>query len=214
MRTNGRFPRPMGRCPPTSSIRSPWPRRVRASLLPSGAPSARERRPARRGIREAARRDVYRRSAPLEAYTWENAEALISIEAPENTRELGSLSEERLALVQSAWRPIVERLLSNEMKWVGCQFPTPALAQDAGMSLTDFSDFLYGACLLDWDAERERMSRYAELFDAAEEVRIVGTDTDLRLSLAGRGTVVDAGGSNMPGGEFYCCPVEDSAEGT
>jgi len=158
--------------------------------------------------------DLLSKPAPLEAYTWENAEALISIEAPENTRELGSLSEERLALVQSAWRPIVERLLSNEMKWVGCQFPTPALAQDAGVSLTDFSDFLYGACLLDWDAERERMSRYAELFDAAEEVRIVGTDTDLRLSLAGRGTVVDAGGSNMPGGEFYCCPVEDSAEGT
>jgi len=158
--------------------------------------------------------DVLSKPAPLEAHTWENADALISIEAPENTRELGSLSEDRLALVQAAWRPIVERLLTHEMQWVGCQFPTSALAQDAGMSLTEFSDFLYGACLLDWDAERERMSRYAELFDAAEEVRIVGVDTDLRLSLAGRGTVVDAGGSNMPGGEFYCCPVEDSAEGT
>jgi aminopeptidase len=93
----------------------------------------------------AAPPDVLSKPAPLEAHTWENADALISIEAPENTRELGSLSEDRLALVQAAWRPIVERLLTNEMKWVGCQFPTPALAQDAGMSVTEFSDFLYGA---------------------------------------------------------------------
>ena len=101
----------------------------------------------------------------------------------------------------------VERLLTDEMQWVGCQFPTPALAQDAGMSLTEFADFLYGACLLDWDAERERMSRYAELFDAAEEVRIVGVGhRSARSASPGAGTEVDAGGANMPGGEFFCCP--------
>ncbi|HXH87330.1 MAG TPA: aminopeptidase, partial [Gaiellaceae bacterium] len=83
-----------------------------------------------------------------------------------------------------------------------------------GMSTQEFADFLYGACLLDWDAERERMSRYAERFDAAEEVRILGTGTDLRLSLVGRTMQVDAGGANIPGGEFFGCPVEDSAEGT
>jgi aminopeptidase len=82
------------------------------------------------------------------------------------------------------------------------------------MSLRDYEDFLYGACLLDWDAERERMSHYAERFDAADEVRIVGAETDITLSLVGRTGEVDAGGANMPGGEFYFSPVEDSAEGT
>ena len=82
------------------------------------------------------------------------------------------------------------------------------------MSLRDYEDFLYGACLLDWDAERERMSHYAERFDAADEVRIVGAETDITLSLVGRTGEVDAGGANMPGGEFYYSPVEDSAEGT
>jgi aminopeptidase len=82
------------------------------------------------------------------------------------------------------------------------------------MSLTAFEDFLYGAVLLDWQAEHARLSRYASLFDAAEDVRIVGDGTDLRLSLAGRRTEVDAGMGNMPGGEFFGCPVEDSAEGT
>jgi aminopeptidase len=82
------------------------------------------------------------------------------------------------------------------------------------MSLRAFEDFVYGACLLDWDAERERMRRYAEQFDAADEVRIVGAETDLTLSLAGRTAIVDAGGGNMPGGEFYFSPVEDSADGS
>ena len=100
-----------------------------------------------------------------------------------------------------------------DLKWVGCQYPTPALAQEAEMSVDAFADFLYGACLLDWDAERERMQRYAERFDQADEVRLVAGDTDVRLSIAGRPTLVDAGGANMPGGEFFTSPVEDSAEG-
>ena len=108
----------------------------------------------------------------------------------------------------------MERFFDHAVPWVGCQYPTPALAQEAGMGTAEFADFLYGACLLDWDAERERMQRYADRFDAADEVRIVGAETDLRLSLAGRAMEVDAGGANIPGGEFFCCPVEDSAEGT
>jgi len=81
------------------------------------------------------------------------------------------------------------------------------------MSLGAFADFLYGACLLDWDAERERMRRFAERFDKAEEVHIVSEGTDLRLSIAGREMFIDAGSANMPGGEFFTSPIEDSAEG-
>jgi aminopeptidase len=105
-------------------------------------------------------------------------------------------------------------VFTYDLKWVGCQFPTAALAQDAGMSLAEFEDFLYGACLLDWDAERERMSRYAALFDEADEVRILADETDLTVSLAGRMGFVDAGGANIPGGEFFYSPLEDSASGT
>ena len=150
----------------------------------------------------------------IEAYTWQHADALIAIDAPENTRELSVLPQERFAKIQAGLRPHLERVLTMDLKWVGCQYPTPALAQDAGMSLGEFADFLYGACLLDWDAERERMTRYAERFDSAEEVRISSGETDLRLSIADRSTVVDAGGANMPGGEFFTSPLEDSAEGT
>jgi aminopeptidase len=150
----------------------------------------------------------------IDLHALEHADGLIVIDAPENTRERSALSPERVGMRQAAFRPALERVFTGDLKWVGCQYPTPALAQDAGMSTRAFEDFLYGACLLDWDAERERMSRYSERFDAADEVRIVGAETDLTLSLTGRTGEVDAGGGNMPGGEFYYSPVEDSAEGT
>ena len=152
--------------------------------------------------------------APIETHAMDHCDALIAIVAPENTRDSADIPAERTAAIQGAYRPSLERIFRHEVPWVGCQYPTPALAQEAGMSTEDFADFLYGACLRDWDAERERMQRYADRFDAADEVRIVGTETDLRLSIAGRSMKVDAGGANIPGGEFFGCPVEDSAEGT
>ena len=103
--------------------------------------------------------------------------------------------------------------MGGEIPWVSCQFPTNALAQEAGMTLEQFESFFYGACLIDWAAESARLHRYAERFNAAEQVRIVGPGTDLLLSLEGREGEVDDGHENMPGGEFFFAPIEDSAEG-
>jgi aminopeptidase len=152
--------------------------------------------------------------APIDVHALDHCDALLAIGAPENTRDGSDIAPERTAAVSGAYRRSTERVNASDFPWVMCWYPTPALAQDAGMSLTAFEDFLYGAVLLDWQAEHARLSRYASLFDAAEDVRIVGDGTDLRLSLAGRRTEVDAGMGNMPGGEFFGCPVEDSAEGT
>ncbi len=149
----------------------------------------------------------------VDLYASDHMDARMSIDAPENTREGGELSPGRHALSKQYRKPFFRRTMGDEIPWVGCQYPTEALAQDAALTLRQFEDVLYGACLIDWDAERERMERYLERFDAAEEVRIAGEGTDLRLSLAGRSGEVDGGFVNMPGGEFFFSPVEDSAEG-
>jgi aminopeptidase len=154
-----------------------------------------------------------REAPPLELHTLMHADALLVVDAPENARDDSAVGVDRLRAVQEAMRPLTERVTRHEVPWVGCQYPTPALAQEAGMSTDEFADFLYGACLLDWDAERERMQRYADRFDTASDVHIVGAATDLTLSIAGRSMRVDAGGANIPGGEFFCSPVEGSAEG-
>ena len=140
-------------------------------------------------------------------------DAWIRIGAPENTREGTDLDPEKKQAIAALARPLVERRLRVEIPWVTCRYPTPAMAQEAGMSLRAFEEFLYGAVLLDWDAEGEKMQRIKERFDPAEEVRIVGHETDLRFSIAGREGIVDDGHLNMPGGEVFYCPVEDSTEG-
>ena len=156
---------------------------------------------------------LLRTFAPAERHAWETVDGAVVIAAPENTREATDLSPERQALLREAVAPVVARFTSHDLKWIGCQFPTPALAQDAGMSLRAFEDFLYGACLRDWHAERRRMEPIAARFDAASTVRIVGAGTDLTFSLEGRNGRIDALGANMPGGEVFYAPVENSAEG-
>ena len=163
---------------------------------------------------KAAPDELLKEIPSIDYYALMNLDAVMVIVAPENTREASAIPQERLQLMQAAARPANERIISGEVPWVGCQYPTPALAQEAEMSLQEFEDFLYGAVLLDWDAEAKKMERIKERFDRAEEVRIVGAETDLTLSLAGREGKVDAGGANIPGGEVFYSPVEDSAEGT
>jgi aminopeptidase len=182
----------------------------------------------RRGVRALVRLSfdsvggVFVREAPLEIlgllceielHEVETANSYMALIAPENTREGADVPAERAGLRQQAMRPPHEPYLRDEKPWVGCYFPTEAAAQDAGMTLTEFEEFLFGAVLVDWAALAEQMERIAEQFDAAEAVRIVGAETDLTFSLAGRQGKVDALGANMPGGEFFYSPVEDSAEG-
>ena len=149
----------------------------------------------------------------IEAYELDNMDSYVVVEAPENTRGGGDVPAELLALRSKATRPHMMAVFEGTKPWVGLDFPTPALAQDAGMTLAQFEDFYWGAILIDWDALAERMRQIADRFDAADEVRIVGAGTDLRFSLAGRHGLVDALGANMPGGEVFYSPVEDSAEG-
>jgi aminopeptidase len=99
------------------------------------------------------------------------------------------------------------------LPWVGCNYPTPALAQDAKMTVAQYKDFLYGACLLDWNALAEVMRRRAHRFERADEVHLIADGTDLRLSIKGRPGKVDDGHVNMPGGEFFFSPIETSANG-
>ena len=82
------------------------------------------------------------------------------------------------------------------------------------MTLPEYEEFVYDACLLDWDAEEERMGRdQGALRPRRHSVHIVGAETDLTLGIEGREGVVSAGFRNMPDGEVFYSPVEDSAEG-
>jgi aminopeptidase len=162
----------------------------------------------------AAPEELVAELSPIDVHASEHMDARITMEAPDNTRGAAPLTPERRALTRKASLPFFQRTMAHEIPWVSCQFPTNGLAQEAGLPLHEFEDFFYGACLRDWDEESKFMHRLNDRFDAAAEVRIVGEDTDLTISIAGRRGEVDDGRTNMPGGEFFFAPVEDSAEGT
>jgi aminopeptidase len=161
---------------------------------------------------EAPEEMLAERSSLRQAHE-EQVDAWVFIGAPENTREGADLPLERRKLLAQAGQPFLQRRLDFDIPWLTCRFPTPAMAQDAGMGFRAFEEFFYGTVLLDWDAEGEKMRRIKERFDAADEVRIVGHETDLRFSIAGREGEVDDGRVNLPGGEVFYSPVEDSSEG-
>jgi aminopeptidase len=162
--------------------------------------------------REAAV-DLLREPSPMTRAIWEQCDAFIMISAPENTREGSDLSEDRRQALLQRSATFRERQMAMQVPWVVCEYPVLATAQEAGMTLAEYTEFIFGAVLLDWDAEHTKMQRIASVFDAAREIRIVGYETDLTLSLAGRSGTIDDGHINMPGGEVFYSPVEDSVEG-
>jgi aminopeptidase len=152
--------------------------------------------------------------APLEQHVVDNCDAAVFVLAPSDPpRDEGLTVEQR-----RAWRSLFTayraRGRANERPDVRCDFPTAWHARQAGLSLAEYEDVFYEACLRDWPAEGAKMQRVRERFDAAEEVRIESADTSLTFSLAGRVGSVDDGHANVPGGEVYYCPVEDSVNGT
>jgi aminopeptidase len=172
-----------------------------------------ERRPYQHLWAEEAPEELLEQLPSIEQFINDEVDAWIGIGGAENAVDGSDTPLERRAAIARVGAPFVNKRLALEIPWVVCRYPTPALAQNAGMTLRSFEDFLYGACLRDWGEEGRKMRRIADRFDAASEVRIVAEGTDLKLSIEGRPGEVDDGHLNMPGGEVFYSPVEDATEG-
>ena len=114
-------------------------------------------------------------------------------------------------------RIMIDREAKGEMKWVLSLFPTQAYAQDAGMNLTDYEDFVYSACMPDpndpvgyWKKVHARQEKAVEWLKGKQSVHVTAPGTDLTLSIAGRPFVNCACQVNVPDGEIFTSPVENS----
>lgn len=158
-------------------------------------------------------------TSSIELFETERLDGTIVIQSESNTRALTQVTPDKLARAQRARAPIREAILKKD-RWCLTLYPTEAYAQDADMALADFEEFVFravGATQPDPVAAWRRLSAWQqglrERLDRARDVRIVGQDTDLRFSIAGRTAVSSDGKRNMPSGEVFTGPVEDSAEG-
>jgi aminopeptidase len=162
--------------------------------------------------------------SPLQRMIYEEYEALISIRAATNTRELTGVDPARQVARRQALAPILEQYMargaSGDLKWNATLFPTRAYAQEADMSLRDYENFVYGACFCDrddpiseWQRIHREQARVIDWLEGRENVHVVGANVDLELSVKGRTFVNSDGKHNMPSGEIFTGPVEDSANG-
>jgi len=162
--------------------------------------------------------------SPLMEWTVDNADVRIAVGASANTRELSAVPPERQTRRQQATGPVLGRMMersaAGEFRWCYTLFPTDAYASEAEMSTRDYEDFYFGACLADdpdpltaWERASAETRRLAEWVEGHEEVRVTAPGTDIKLGIAGRHFIPCVGDHNMPDGEFFTGPVEDSVEG-
>lgn len=157
---------------------------------------------------------------------YEDFECLIALGGETNTRELSGVDPARQAIRREARAPLQEttfrRTAAGQFKWVVSQYPTDANAQDAEMSLRDYEDFVYGACHVDdpaidpvayWQGVSAEQQRLADWMKLHDQVAVRGPNVDLTLSVKGRTFINADGQRNMPDGEIFTGPVEESANG-
>lgn len=162
--------------------------------------------------------------SPTSKWIVENADVRIAVMAARNTRGLSQVPPERQTRAQAARSELMARMMERSAegsyRWALTLFPTHAYASEAGMSLSSYEDFYFGACLATeqdpvaaWRRQSEQTERLKDWISGRSEVRISGEGTDLRLGIEGRSFIAAGGRHNMPDGEFFTGPIEDSAEG-
>lgn len=162
--------------------------------------------------------------SPFERMTLENADAMIVLSATDNTRALSGVDPLRQQFQQRARRSLMEiymqRSADGSLRWVGAQYPCPALAQEADMSLGEYEDFVYSTTFADqpdpvqaWRSVFDRQQHWVEWLKGRRQIVIKAANADMTLSIAGRDFINDYGRHNMPAGELFTSPVEDSVNG-
>lgn len=148
-------------------------------------------------------------------YTVKNSHKYIGIDTESNTRELTSCYPDKIASRSKIMYPIREHIINSKplMHRVTVGFPCQALAQEAEMSLNEYENFVFNACLQDWNKLGKFMDKILRKFKKDSEVWIVGNGVDLKMKVHGEKAVADKGEENMPGGEIFMAPVRNSLNG-
>lgn len=144
-------------------------------------------------------------------YEIERIDGWVGIISTKNLRELSRIDPKKISARSRVVHPVHKERLKK--KWVLVAYPTASFAQEAEMSVVEFEDFLYGACIQDWKKIGRRMEKLRKVLQKAEEIRVIAKDTDICFSNKGRIWLVDNGINNMPGGEIFTAPVETTVEG-
>ena len=212
----------------TTSLAEPLVREVYREALCAGAAlvecdlSFRERELI---FLENATQQALQTPPTLMSLAMETFDCYLAIRAPYNLREMQNAPGDAAKIRQETLAPsnkaYFERTADRRLRRNLCQYPTDAAAQEAGMSLSEYEHFVFGACKLyeddpqqAWLQLRANQQRIVDHLNACSTVQYLADGTDITFATRDRIWMNSDGQTNMPSGEVYTSPVEDSVNGT
>jgi len=139
-------------------------------------------------------------------------DAYVALRGSHNITEMSDVPVDRMKLTAKKMRPVIDYRV-KKTKWVVLRWPTPAMAQLAGMSTEAFEEFFFRVCTLDYRRLQPGMKALKKLMEKTDRVEITGPGTDLRFSIKKIPAVICGGDRNIPDGEVFTAPVRDSVNG-
>lgn len=168
-----------------------------------------------RALYQNATEEQMRLTGELEKARMAEMDAYIGVRGAENSTELSDVPDDRMKLQRSLWwNPVHSQTRVPHTKWVVLRWPTPSMAQQAGMSTEAFEDFYFDVCTFDYAKLDPVIAPLKQLMDRTDRVRLTGPGTDLRFSIKDIPTIPCTGNANIPDGEIFTAPVRDSVKGT
>jgi aminopeptidase len=148
----------------------------------------------------------------IEMARMKKMQAYIALRGSANTAETSDVDSKRMAMYSRVLRPVLNYRV-NKTRWVVLRWPTPSMAQSAGMSTESFEDLYFNVCTLDYQRMARAMKPLLKRMKSADHVHLKSPGTDLTFSIKGIGAKMCEGKRNIPDGEVFSCPVKTSVNG-
>jgi aminopeptidase len=148
----------------------------------------------------------------LELFRMKKMQAYIAIRGSENASENADVPADRMAMYSRIIRPVLNYRV-NKTRWCVLRWPTPSMAQGAGMSTEAFENLYFDVCTMDYRKMGRAMAPLERRMKRANRVRIKSPGTQLEFSIKSIGAKMCKGDRNIPDGEVFSCPVRNSING-
>jgi aminopeptidase len=149
----------------------------------------------------------------IEMFRMKKMQAYIAIRGADNMNENSDVPSDRVQLYSKVIRPVQDYRV-NKTRWCVLRWPTPSMAQAAGMSTEAFENLYFDVCTMDYAKMGKAMIPLEKLMAKTDRVHLKGPGTDLTFSIKGIGAKMCKGDRNIPDGEVFSCPVKNSVNGT
>ncbi len=148
----------------------------------------------------------------IELHRMKKMQAYIAIRGSANASENSDVPSDRMQLYSKVLRPLLNYRV-NKTRWCVLRWPTPSMAQAAGMSTEAFENLYFDVCTMDYAKMGRAMAPLEKLMKKTDRVQLKSPGTDLTFSIKGIGAKMCKGDRNIPDGEVFSCPIKNSVNG-